>query len=170
MIPRLPCSELENKSVFKLLRNCPEQCSELAAGPPPVFFEGKALPYGLRPWRGWLACLIILCQSNRKPSPNQSKRDIYVFSVIFHSLPALLKSSQQFTFDGQMLLFIYYRKHPNTLLHLFVIYFTILDRFRTFKNICFEKMWFCHLFSKYDILKRSLNSLSYYYLIFFIKN
>ena len=30
MIPRLPCSELENKTVFKLLRNCPEQYSELA--------------------------------------------------------------------------------------------------------------------------------------------
>ena len=29
MIPRLPCSELEKKSVFKLLRNCPEQYSEL---------------------------------------------------------------------------------------------------------------------------------------------
>ena len=34
-------------------------------------------------------------------------------------------------------------------------------------GICFfEKMWFCHLFSKYDIFKRSLNSLNYYYLIF----
>ena len=30
MIPRLPCSELEKKSVFKLLRNCTEQHSELA--------------------------------------------------------------------------------------------------------------------------------------------
>ena len=30
MIPRLPCSELEKKSVFKLLRNCLEQYSELA--------------------------------------------------------------------------------------------------------------------------------------------
>jgi hypothetical protein len=29
-----------NKSVFKLLRNCPEQYSELAAEPLPVFFEG----------------------------------------------------------------------------------------------------------------------------------
>jgi hypothetical protein len=28
------------KSVFKLLRNCPEQYSELAARPLPVFFEG----------------------------------------------------------------------------------------------------------------------------------
>ena len=27
------------KSVFKLLRNCPEQYSELATGPLPVFFE-----------------------------------------------------------------------------------------------------------------------------------
>ena len=30
MIPRLPCSELEKKSIIKLLRNCPEQYSELA--------------------------------------------------------------------------------------------------------------------------------------------
>ena len=29
MIPRFPCSELENKSIFKLLRNCPDQYSEL---------------------------------------------------------------------------------------------------------------------------------------------
>jgi hypothetical protein len=28
------------QSVFKLLRNCPEQYSELATGPLPVFFEG----------------------------------------------------------------------------------------------------------------------------------
>jgi hypothetical protein len=75
-------------------------------------------------------------------------------------LPPLLKSSHKFTFDGQMVLF-YHRKHPNT-----VIDFTISDRFHTFRNIFFEKMWFCHLFSKYDILKRSLNSLNYYYLIF----
>jgi hypothetical protein len=62
--------------------------------------------------------------------------------------------------------FFYYRKHPNTSLHLFVIDFTILDRLRTFRNIFLEKMWFCHLFSKHDIFKRSLNSLNYYYLIF----
>jgi hypothetical protein len=37
-------------------------------------------------------------------SPNQSKTDIYVFSVIFH--PPLLKSSQKFTFDGQMVIFL----------------------------------------------------------------
>jgi hypothetical protein len=86
----------------------------------------------------------------------------------FEKIPlpyGLLKSSQKFTFDGQMVIF-YYRKHPNTSLHLFVIDFTILDRSRTFRNILFEKMWFCHLFSKYDILKRSLNSLNYDYLIF----
>jgi hypothetical protein len=29
-----------------------------------------------------------------------------------------------------------------------------------------EKMWFCHLFSKYDIFQRSFKSLNYYYLIF----
>jgi len=40
----------------------------------------------------------------------------------------------------------------------------MLDRFRTFRNIFLEKMWFCPLFSKYDICKRSLNSLNYYYL------
>jgi len=39
-VPHLPCSELEKKSIFKLLRNCPEQYYELAAGPLPVFFEG----------------------------------------------------------------------------------------------------------------------------------
>ena len=86
----------------------------------------------------------------------------------FEKIPlpyGLLKSSQKFTFDGQMVIF-YYRKHPNTSLHLCVIDFTILDRSRTFRNILFEKMWLCHLFSKYNILKRSLNSLNYYYLIF----
>jgi hypothetical protein len=66
----------------------------------------------------------------------------------------------------RILVFIYYRKHPNTSLLLFVIDFTILDRFHTFRNISFEKMWYCHLFSKYGIFKRSLKSLNYYYLIF----
>ena len=103
----------------------------------------------------------MLCQTNRRPSPNQSKTDIYVFFIL---LP-LLKSSQKFIFDGQMG-FFYHRKHPNTSLHLFVIDFTILDRLRTFRNIFSEKMWFCHLFSKYDIFQRSLKSLNYYYLIF----
>ena len=59
----------------------------------------------------------------------------YVFSVIFHSPP--LKSSQKFTFDGQIVIFFYYRKHPNTSLHLSVIDFTILDRIRTFRTIFF---------------------------------
>jgi hypothetical protein len=36
-------------------------------------------------------------------------------------------------------LFFYYRKHPNTSLHLFVIDFTILDRLRTFRNFVWEK-------------------------------
>ena len=31
---------IEKKTVFKLLRNSPEQYSELATGPLPVFFEG----------------------------------------------------------------------------------------------------------------------------------
>ena len=77
-------------------------------------------------------------QTNRRPSPNQSKTDIYVFSVIFHS-PPLLKSSQKFTFDGKIVIF-YYRKHPNKSLHLFVIDFTILDGLRTFRNHFFEKI------------------------------
>ena len=52
----------------------------------------KKLPYGLRPWRGWQACWqCMICQINRRPSPNQSKTDIYVFSVIFHSPPLFLK-------------------------------------------------------------------------------
>ena len=54
----------------------------------------------------------------------------------FEKIPlpyGLLKSSQKFTFDGQMVIF-YYRKHPNTSLHLFVIDFTSLDRLRTFRN------------------------------------
>ena len=84
----------------------------------------------------------------------------------FFILPPLLKSSQKFTFDGQMVIFFYYRKHPNTSLHLFVIDFTILNRLRPFRNIFLDKMWFCHLFSKYDIFQRSLKSLNYYYLIF----
>jgi hypothetical protein len=36
------------KSVFKLLRNCPEQYSELATGPLPVFFEGIMTSYFLQ--------------------------------------------------------------------------------------------------------------------------
>ena len=39
------------------------------------------------------------------------------------------------TFDGQMVIFFYYRKHPNTSLHLFLIDFTILYKLRTFRNI-----------------------------------
>ena len=62
--------------------------------------------------------------------------------------------------------FFYCRKHPNTSLHLFVIYYTIVYRLRAFRKFFLEKMWFCHLFSKYDIFKRSLNSLNYCYLIF----
>ena len=89
--------------------------------------------------------------------------DIYVFSVIFH--PPFLKVHKN-SHSMVKWLFFYYRKHPNTSLQLFVIDFTILDRFRTFRNFFVEKMWFCHLFSKYDIFQRSLKSLNYYYLIF----
>ena len=125
------------------------------------------LLYGLRPWRGWQACWqCIVCQTNRGPSPNQFKTDIYVLSVIFHyPLTPLLKSWQKFTFDGQMvILFII----ENIQIHhciCLLFDFTILDRFRTFRNIFFEKMWFCHLFSKYYIFKRCLSSLTYDYLI-----
>ena len=102
----------------------------------------------------------ILCQINRRPSPNQYKTDIYVFICDFSfSPPPLLQSSQKFTFDGQMVIFFFITENIQ-------IHFTILDRFCSFRTIFFEKMWFCHLFSKYDILKRSLNSLNYYYLIF----
>ena len=61
----------------------------------------------------------------------------FMYFPWFFILPPLLKSSQKFTFDGQMLFFFYYRKHPNTSLHLFVIDFTILNRFRTFRNFFF---------------------------------
>jgi hypothetical protein len=64
------------------------------------------------------------------------------FPWCFIPLPPLPKSSQKFTFDGQMVIFFYYRKHPNTSLHLFVIDFTILHRFRTFRNIVFENVIF----------------------------
>jgi hypothetical protein len=64
--------------------------------------------------------------------------------------------------------FFYYRKHPNTSLQLFVIDFTILDRFRTFRNFC---CWENVILSPFleiwsDIFQRSLKSLNYYYLIF----
>jgi hypothetical protein len=101
----------------------------------------KNLPYGLRPWRSWQACWqCILCQTNRRTSQNQSKTDIYVFSVIFHSPPPptlFLKVHKNSHSMGKWL-FFYYRKHPNTSLHLFVIDFTILDRLRTFR-IFFER-------------------------------
>ena len=46
----------------------------------------KTPPYGLRPWRGWQACWqCMLCHTNRRTNPNQSKTNIYIFSVIFHS-------------------------------------------------------------------------------------
>jgi len=75
--------------------------------PPPT------LPYGLRPCRGWQACWQrILCQTNRRPRPNQSKSDIYVFSVIFHSPPFLKVHKNPHSMVKW--LFLYYRKHPNT--------------------------------------------------------
>ena len=61
----------------------------------------------------------------------------FMYFPWFFILPPLLKSSQKFTFDGQMFWFFYYRKHPNTSLHLFVIDFTILNRFRTFRIFFF---------------------------------
>ena len=62
-----------------------------------------------------------------------SLKRIFMYCPWFFILRPLLKSSQKFTFDGQMVMF-YYRKHPNTSLHLFLIDFTILDRLRTFRN------------------------------------
>ena len=115
---------------------------------------------------GRLVSQCILCQTNRRPSPNQSKtghlcifRDFSFSSTLFLKVHKISHSMVKWVF-------FYYRKHPNTSLHLFVIDFTIWDRLRTFRNMFFEKMWFCHLFSKYDIFKRSLNNLNYYYLIF----
>ena len=52
----------------------------------------------------------------------------FMYFPSFFILPPLLKSSQKFTLDGQIVI-LYYRKHPNASLHLFVIDFTILDRF-----------------------------------------
>jgi hypothetical protein len=66
-----------------------------------------------------------------------SLKRTFMYFPWFFILPPLLKSSQKFTFDGQIVIFFYYRKHPNTSLHLFVIDFTILNRFRTFRNIFF---------------------------------
>ena len=64
-----------------------------------------------------------------------SLKPTFMYFPWFFILPPLLKSSQNFTFDGQTVFFIYYRKHPNTSLHLFVVDFTIWDKFRTFRNI-----------------------------------
>ena len=129
----------------------------------------KSLPYGLRPWHGWQACWqCILSQINKKPSPNQSKTDIYVFSAIIHPPSPLLKSSLKITFEGQTVIF-YYRKHPNTSLHLFVIDFTILDRLRTFRiffSTRFILYAFCHIFIHNYEIKRNCGEkemfLSYY--------
>ena len=63
----------------------------------------------------------------------------FIYFLWFFILPLLLKSSQKFTFNGQMVIFFYHRKHPNTSLHLFLIDFTILDRLRTFMNIFFYR-------------------------------
>ena len=74
-----------------------------------------------------------------------SLKRTFMYFPWFYILPPLLKSSQKFTLDGQIVI-LYYRKHPNASLHLFVIDFTILDRFRTFRNNFFEKMWLCYAF------------------------
>ena len=84
----------------------------------------------------------------------------------FFILPPLLKSSQKFTFDGQMVIFFIIE---NIQIHHCICLLLILPFYIGFALsgiFFFEKMWFCHLFAKYDIFKRSLNGLNYYYLIF----
>ena len=61
-----------------------------------------------------------------------SLKRTFMYFPRFFIPPPLLKSSLKITFEGQTVIF-YYRKHPNTSLHLFVIDFTILDRLRTFR-------------------------------------
>ena len=87
------------------------------------------------------------------------------FPWFFILLP-LLKSSQKFTFDGQMVIFFIIE---NIQIHHCICSLLILPFYIGFELsgiFFFENMWFCHLFSNYDIFKRSLNSLNYYYLIF----
>ena len=84
----------------------------------------------------------------------------------FFILPPLLKSSQNFTFDGQMVFFFIIE---NIQIHHCICLLLILPFEIAFalSGICFfVKMCFCHLFSKYDIFQRSFKSLNYYYLIF----
>jgi hypothetical protein len=113
----------------------------------------------------------ILCQTNKRPSSNQSKTDIYVISWFF-ILPTLLISSQKFTFDGQMVIF-YYKKHPNTSLHPFVIYLTNLDKSQEFKLLLLDIfiristyfIWyaFCHIFiHTYEIKRNSCENEIFY--------
>ena len=103
-----------------------------------------------------------------------SLKRTFMYFPWFYILPPLLKSSQKFTLDGQIVI-LYYRKHPNASLHLFVIDFTILDRFRTFRNNFLRKCdfvthfilyAFCHIFiHTYEIKRKFCEKeifLSYY--------